>query len=471
MIPNNRFTTVITTTVSSLFYLSKKKKEQNPEPVQRSRSRSPVRRRDRGKDFGPPRRRDGPYGPISRRLGRRSDFEDDRRRPPPPPFRGSRRRGGPRGRRPRWEREERPPIGNPEGYERIYENSIFVGNLSFDCTSDDLGDYFSPVGEIVSAEIITNRGRHKGMGTVEFTNPDDVDRAIREFDGTEFMGRVIFVKPDRPPPGGEMQALREEEYMPPRRFEDRVQPNPQGYEVFIINLPYSVTWQDLKDLFRECGDVLRADVELDRHGYSRGFGNVFYATEEEMHRAIERFNGFNFHGRILEVREGRYNTYLHSNDNVNTGNYRTHNTGGFDDRPDEIAHNSLQFSTEDREFERAHGEGESDQQQQQQHDDGRGDTHPPSAFVEGVVESQERNSLVYCKNLPMSTSLNDLYELFESFGEVVQAELVFDPTGIPTGNAVVEYRDISRADLCVEKLNNYNYGGNNLSVSYGERLN
>ncbi|KAG1772240.1 hypothetical protein EV702DRAFT_976848, partial [Suillus placidus] len=71
-------------------------------------------------------------------------------------------------------------------------------------------------------------------------------------------------------------------------------------------LPYRVRWQDLKDLFRRAGTVLRADVSLlgpdDR---SRGYGTVLLATAEDAERAIEMLNGYYWQTRVLEVRPDR----------------------------------------------------------------------------------------------------------------------------------------------------------------------
>lgn len=51
-------------------------------------------------------------------------------------------------------------------------------------------------------------------------------------------------------------------------------------------LPYRVRWQDLKDLFRKAGTVLRADVSLGPDNRSRGYGTVLLATAEDAGRAI-----------------------------------------------------------------------------------------------------------------------------------------------------------------------------------------
>lgn len=312
---------------------------------------------------------------------------------------------------------------------RNYENSIFIGNLSFDSTPEDLHDFFSAAGEVVRADVITSRGRHRGMGTVEFTSHEAVENAIQDFNGVEFMGRALFVRQENPPPEMMEPVMRPP---PPHRasLRDRFSDYPPParapmFEVFIINLPYAMTWQSLKDLFREAGDVIRADIELDRNGYSRGFGSVYYGTEDEMFNAIERFNGFEVDGRVLQVREGK-----------NSTGYAEHYNGAPPPPPMEP--------------------------------EMMGEPQGPSNFTENVVGGGERNPVIYCSNLPLTTATGDLYDLFETIGRVRHAELKYDETGAPTGIAVIEYENVEDAEFCIQRLNNYNYGGCDLDISFAK---
>ncbi|RPD54895.1 hypothetical protein L227DRAFT_334303 [Lentinus tigrinus ALCF2SS1-6] len=76
-------------------------------------------------------------------------------------------------------------------------------------------------------------------------------------------------------------------------------------QLFVGNLPYRVRWQDLKDLFRRAGTVLRADVSLGPDNRSRGYGTVMLATAEDAGRAVDMFNGYTWQTRTLEVRPDR----------------------------------------------------------------------------------------------------------------------------------------------------------------------
>ncbi|KAG7571418.1 hypothetical protein FFLO_00601 [Filobasidium floriforme] len=76
--------------------------------------------------------------------------------------------------------------------------------------------------------------------------------------------------------------------------------------LFVGNLPYRVRWQDVKDLFRRAGTVLRADVALDpQSNRSRGHGSVLMGSQEDGIKAIEMFNGYAWQTRVLEVRPDR----------------------------------------------------------------------------------------------------------------------------------------------------------------------
>lgn len=79
-------------------------------------------------------------------------------------------------------------------------NKLYVGNLSFHLTSDDLGDFFAQAGTVESARIIEDRdtGRSRGFGFVEMSNEAEAKAAIEQLDGQDFEGRNIVVNEARP---------------------------------------------------------------------------------------------------------------------------------------------------------------------------------------------------------------------------------------------------------------------------------
>ena len=77
-------------------------------------------------------------------------------------------------------------------------------------------------------------------------------------------------------------------------------------KLYVGNLPYKTTEDDLKNLFGQAGTVDSATVITDRMtGRSKGFGFVEMADDSEAEKAIEMFNGKDMEGRNLTVNEAR----------------------------------------------------------------------------------------------------------------------------------------------------------------------
>jgi len=77
---------------------------------------------------------------------------------------------------------------------------LYVGNLSFRVTDDDLFEYFSQLGTVESANIVMDRetNRSRGFGFVEMANEDEADNAVNEYNGKEYDGRSMVVNEARP---------------------------------------------------------------------------------------------------------------------------------------------------------------------------------------------------------------------------------------------------------------------------------
>lgn len=76
----------------------------------------------------------------------------------------------------------------------------------------------------------------------------------------------------------------------------------QRTQLVVHNLPFSARWQDVKDLFRRAGTVLRADVHLLPDGRGSGSGTVLFATLEDATRAVDMLHGYMWQGRVLDIR-------------------------------------------------------------------------------------------------------------------------------------------------------------------------
>lgn len=313
--------------------------------------------------------------------------------------------------------------------------------MPYNCQWWELKDHFATIGSVVRADIVTDRGRSRGMGTVEYDSIDSARRAIDMFNRTEFKNREIFVREDLPPPEKKENFRQQERERYPanngydrygnydsyRGSRDTYVPGPpkretfkretRGYEVFIGNLPFSVRWQELKDLFKPYGEIERADVLENSFGKSRGMGTVYYYRKEDADNAIAKLNGYEWYGRIIEVRPSKFPR----DSNAPVSEVRHIRTDGLSKNSD---------------------------------------------FTLGVTGDGSESETLYIGNLPWETAESDLFELFGSVATVERAELQYGRGGMSSGNAVVKFADIETAKAVIQQLDNYEYGGRNLKITF-----
>jgi cold-inducible RNA-binding protein len=83
-------------------------------------------------------------------------------------------------------------------------SNIFVGNLSYQTTQEDLLATFSQFGNVEQVNIVTDRdtGQPRGFAFVEMSNAQEAQMAIAQLNGAELNGRALNVNEARPKPGG-----------------------------------------------------------------------------------------------------------------------------------------------------------------------------------------------------------------------------------------------------------------------------
>ena len=150
------------------------------------RSSPPRRNGDRNE----PRQQQPPRPPAKKTLWQKivSFFKPDAKpaganqRPAYPSYNGGSSRPEPRTARP------------PETVE-VTTPKLYIGNLSFDATENDLHELFNGVGSVKSAEIVTHKDtdRSKGFGFVLLATVEEAKRAVTELHDKPFMGRKLVV--------------------------------------------------------------------------------------------------------------------------------------------------------------------------------------------------------------------------------------------------------------------------------------
>ncbi|KAF9009893.1 hypothetical protein BDQ17DRAFT_1347091 [Cyathus striatus] len=346
-------------------------------------------------------------------------------------------------------------------------------------------EFMRGAGEVLFAEVlVTPTGVSKGCGIVEFASQEDAQRAIRELSEQPLLGRPVFIREDRenearfgatPVPGkiGMAMAGQGLHAAPPPRppSHNFLGANP-GNQLYVGNLPYQAGWQDLKDLFRAAGNIIRADINIGADGRPKGSGTVVFETSKDAQQAISMYHGFDWYGRILEVREDRYAGLS------GPGAFRG---GGFRGTPRGFGR-GMRGGMRGGGFRGGYGGGSSrDFSQQDIYADYNGpDQGAPGLRMDayggggyggaayGNYTEPEPSQQIMVRNLPWSTANEDLVELFETTGTVELAEILFDGAR-SKGSGVVQFSQIAEAETAIAKFQSYVYGGRPLDVRFNDR--
>ncbi|KXG46336.1 Nucleotide-binding, alpha-beta plait [Penicillium griseofulvum] len=259
----------------------------------RSRSRSPYDDRH----YRPNRRQ--------REQGRRSHRDNDARRGFGDTRRGSgasrrgsdasrrgsdaSRRGSDASRRGSLDDRKSPELTEEERDRR----TIFVQQLAARLRTQDLVKFFEKAGPVKDAQIVKDRvsGRSKGVGYVEFKREESVDVALR-LTGHMLLGIPIIA-----------QLTEAEKNRQARNPEATAgnQPTAPYHRLYVGNVHFSITEEDLTNVFEPFGELEFVQLQKDETGRSKGFAFVQFADDVQARNALEKMNGFELAGRAIRV--------------------------------------------------------------------------------------------------------------------------------------------------------------------------
>lgn len=205
--------------------------------------------------------------------------------------------------------------GSSQGGRGLQNTSVYVWNLSPETSWQDLKDHMRRAGNVDSASVLTNsQGESLCCGVVVYQKPQEAIRAIRELQNSELKGNPIYVREDRAQSQGGGRGFsrgsggrggvgrgRSGRGSGGRGGRGGRGDEP-GAQLFVGNLSFETTWRELKDHFRQCGDVAHAEVKTNPQGQSKCFGTVTFSSREEAEEAINQLNGSELQGSSLEVR-------------------------------------------------------------------------------------------------------------------------------------------------------------------------
>lgn len=189
---------------------------------------------------------------------------------------------------------------------------VYVGNLAWKTSWQDLKDHFSSVGPVKYADILREGGsgsRSKGCGIVEYETAEAAAAAIQCLNHTNLDGRQIFVREDRE--DFELKGEVDPQSDPNLRMHKRPRgsgvqtPITLGRRVWVGNLNFETTWQELKDHFKAAGHVSHADIIVNPDGQSKGCGIVEFESPSDALRAISLLSNSKLDDRLIIVREDR----------------------------------------------------------------------------------------------------------------------------------------------------------------------
>ncbi|CAG8516575.1 3284_t:CDS:10 [Diversispora eburnea] len=355
------------------------------------------------------------------------------------------------------------------------ECRVYVGNLAYEVKWAQLKDFMRQAGEVVFADVLIQpNGMSKGCGVVEYRTPEEARRAIETLNDTQLLGRPVFIREDR-----ETEA----------KFGTGLNLNRTER---IMQLPYSVGWQELKDLFRNAGNIIRADILVGQDRRSKGSGTVLFETPGDAANAISMYDGYEMNGRRIEVREDRFAggpppprfTSRPTRPYTGPSNYGHNSAGGFYGPaavPPTGYGSTYQSIGPGPEQYDGYGGGYNDFNTagagiMDYNGGGFGGSYiPPYGGATGGYDGSASyfppgtaggsGTQIFVRNLPFTTTNLDLRDLFKYCGNVLRAEIL-EQNGRPKGAGVVQFDSNESARIAVEKFGGYTYGGRIIDVNF-----
>jgi len=185
-----------------------------------------------------------------------------------------------------------------------FDAAIHVGNISFDTLESDLRDVFSAYGSVskVNMPIDRETGRPRGFAFVNMASAEEHAAAIEALNESEVGGRTIYVSESVPK---EKYAANKNKFDSPRDRKPaapRGPRGPRGTKIYVGNLNFDTTLEDVQAAFSEFGEVKDCFLPSDYDGNPRGFAFVTLDDDNALN-AIEGLDGTELGGRTLNVKK------------------------------------------------------------------------------------------------------------------------------------------------------------------------
>jgi len=175
----------------------------------------------------------------------------------------------------------------PNAYEEL-----FVRNIGYNTTQEGLADYFAKYGDVEESKIVTDKqtGKSRGFGFLKFYEKKSAVAAMKDADNIVVDGRNLQIRYSNDK-GSQMKGGNS----------NSAKKGPSSeFGVFVGNISYKCTENDLKKFFKDCGKVVDVRIAKKPDGKLKGFAHVDFETKEGMEKAVEK-NGNELQGRALKI--------------------------------------------------------------------------------------------------------------------------------------------------------------------------
>ncbi|KAL2457768.1 Polyadenylate-binding protein 8 [Forsythia ovata] len=359
--------------------------------------------------------------------------------------------------------------------------ALYVGGLDPNVTNNDLSQMFSQMGEVISVKVCMDHTteRSLGYGYVNYSNPQDAARALKELNFTNLNGKPIRISYSN---------------------RDSNSRRSSATNIFVKNLDKAIDNKVLHETFSSFGNIVSSKVETDASGQSKGYGFVQYETEEAARKAIEQ-NGMSLYSkevyighfvskqeRETSMDKTKFTNVFVKNLSESTseedlkkifgefglitsiavmrdedGTSKCFGFVNFENAEDAAkcveSLNGKKFDDKEWYVGRAQKKSERERELRLQLEQTEKEAHEISLQLNNL----------YIKNLDDSIDNDKLKELFSQFGVVTSCKVTCDAKGISKGSGFVAFSTREEASRAISEMNKKMIGSKPLYVAIAER--
>jgi len=315
-------------------------------------------------------------------------------------------------------------------------NRIHVNNLAWSITEEQLENYFSEFGEIVTKKIPTRpKGGSKGFGFITFQTEEAAKNAVEKMNNVSIEDRRIGVV-------FSTSVEKKKEKSSPAKEEVVEETN----KLLVRELAWAVKNTDLKEEFGSFGNLQRQQVVKTKTGKSKGYGFVVFETVEEAKAAKEAMDGKEIKGRSIEVHFSK-----NADPKRRPGKSQEKNEATQNEEPSPT---KGRRKRKNRKNKKGTGDGE-----QPAEESTHAETSPAPA-----KQTRPKNKL-YMK-VSTETVNDDLEEVFTTFGVLKNIDIPTNKEGVVRGHAYVQFESEDAAAQALEGCADQEVKGVALNCEY-----